>query len=60
MDEPTYDGPRIGDRVAVAAAGSVVELHARDGVLGATITLDVMGTTWIPLDRVTVLKRAQA
>ena len=58
-DETTYDGPRIGDRVALAAAGSVVELYARDGVPGVTVILDVMGTTWVPLERVTVLERAQ-
>jgi hypothetical protein len=56
-DEPTYAGPRIGDRVSVQTAGSVVELYARDGVPGVTVTLDDMGTTWVPMTQVAVLEQ---
>jgi hypothetical protein len=55
-DEPTYDGPRIGDTVAVSTRGRVVELYAKAGTPGVTVTLEHMGTTWVPLTNIVVLE----
>lgn len=54
MDEPTYDGPRIGDRVAVrrdaaGRSGRVTEMAGQHGVPGAWVQVDAELAVWFPL-----------
>lgn len=39
MDEPTYDGPRIGDIVTLTMSGTVVEMAGQDGTPGVVVAL---------------------
>ena len=39
MDEPTYDGPRIGDVVVLEVTGTVVEMASQDGTPGVVVSL---------------------
>ena len=55
-DEPTFTGPRIGDRVHIEVRGAVVVFEGRHGVPGALVDLDEDGEPWVPLDAVVLLR----
>lgn len=60
MSEPTYDGPRIGDVVALRISGTVVEMTSQDGRPGVTVALVVGGERLFRrLDDVHVLYRKE-
>ena len=58
MEEPTYEGPRIGDSFRVVLpewpdeelTATVSQLHARQGRPGVLLDLGQYGQRWVPLD----------
>jgi hypothetical protein len=61
-EEPTYDGPRIGDLVevlrdAAGRSGTVTELAGQHGEPGAWVAIVEGNVIWFSLDYLAVLER---